>query len=53
MKIEINKTHHYYVPGVHEVSTERGNYLIKTGIARKAGSKDDVPKAAPKKKGIS
>lgn len=35
MKIKVIKAHHHYSLGVHEVTEERGNYLIGTGIAEK------------------
>lgn len=33
MKIRMIKDHPNYVPGEHEVSSERGNYLIDIGAA--------------------
>jgi len=37
MLIKIIKSHHHYSLGEHEVSEDRGNYLISTGIAESVG----------------
>lgn len=48
MKIKVVKEHINYVVGEHEVSEERGNYLVSMGIAEKA-----EPEPEPKKEIIT
>ena len=37
MKVNVIKPHHHYSLGEHEVTEERGNYLISVGIAEEVG----------------
>lgn len=37
MLVNIIKPHHHYSLGEHNVSNERGNYLIRSGIAEEVG----------------
>ena len=37
MVVNVIKPHHHYSLGDHEVTKERGNYLIATGIAEEIG----------------
>ena len=37
MLVNVIKPHHHYSLGEHEVTKERGNYLIATGIAEEVG----------------
>jgi hypothetical protein len=48
MKIKMIKNHDYYVKGIHEVSSERGHYLIQIGAAVEASKSDNVEKLSAK-----
>ena len=37
MLVNVIKPHHHYSLGEHNVSNERGNYLIRAGIAEEVG----------------
>lgn len=33
MKVNVIKAHHFYAPGVHDISEGRAKYLISIGVA--------------------
>lgn len=50
MKVNIIKHHHYYPLGEVDVTDDRGNYLIRVGVAEAVKEKAKTEKPAPKKK---
>jgi hypothetical protein len=44
MKVNIVKPHHIYPLGVHDVTTERGNYLLLTKVAEPVEGEDEPEK---------
>lgn len=49
MLINVIKPHHHYSLGEHNVSNERGNYLISIGIAEEVGIYTEKEQKEPAK----